>query len=377
MLMNTPGPTPQHVAMGVRVGMHPEVLSRLDPDGLDNLEAYVSNSADSTIDSFRFDTIRWVAWAETNDVDPLSPHARQVRDYAKDVEPGLKPASVKRMVSNVGVLTSKIAGNANHTRSMLVTSEMKRQRRKKGSAHKQAAPIRQKGDLINLDEPARAFSIERMLLSLEPDKSLWAARAKLLLSLGGDTGRRGGEYRAAKMSDLRPMDSTGGAGVFFVPQSKTDQSGLGMMKFASARTMRYFDEYRAVLKASGGDVRPNAPLFAPVDRWGVPRCSRGKVGSMLTTKGLIEIIRQVVRRVLPVILRESNEIIDVEEAARGVSGHSFRVGMAQDLVTSGESMVAICTEGNWQTPSMPVLYTRNIAAHLGAAARLAKRLGYG
>ena len=40
-------------------------------------------------------------------------------------------------------------------------------------------------------------------------------------------------------------------------------------------------------------------------------------------------------------------------------------------------MVAICTEGNWQTPSMPVLYTRNIAAHLGAAARLAKRLGYG
>lgn len=377
MLMTPPGPTPQQLAMGMRVGLHPEMLSRLNYDGLDNLEAYLSNSADSTITSFRFDTIRWVAWAETNDVDPLSPHAREVRDYAKEVEPGLKPASVKRMISNVGVLTSKIAGNANHTRSMLVTSEMKRQRRKKGSAHKQAAPIRQKGELINLDDPARAFSIERMLLVLEQDDSLWAARSKLLLSLGGDTGRRGGEYRSAKMSDLRPMENTGGGGVFFVPQSKTDQSGLGMMKFASARTMRYFTEYRTALKLAGGDIRPNAPLFAPIDRWGVSRCSRGEAGSALTTKGLIEIIRQIVRRVLPIILRNSNEMIDVEETARGVSGHSFRVGMAQDLVTSGESMVAICTEGGWQTPSMPVLYTRNIAAHLGAAARLAKRLGYG
>jgi hypothetical protein len=375
MLMTPPGPNSQQLAMGMRVGLHPEMLSRLNYDGLDNLEAYLSNSADSTITSFRFDTIRWVAWAETNDVDPLSPHARQVRDYAKEVEPGLKPASVKRMISNVGVLTSKIGGNANHTRSMLVTSEMKRQRRKKGSAHKQAAPIRQKGELINLDDPARAFSIERMLLVLEQDNSLWAARSRLLLSLG--TGRRGGEYRSAKMSDLRPMENTGGGGVFFVPQSKTDQSGLGMMKFASARTMRYFTEYRTALKLAGGDIRPNAPLFAPIDRWGVSRCSRGEAGSALTTKGLIEIIRQIVRRVLPIILRNSNEMIDVEETARGVSGHSFRVGMAQDLVTSGESMVAICTEGGWQTPSMPVLYTRNIAAHLGAAARLAKRLGYG
>jgi hypothetical protein len=377
MLMKTPTPTSHQLAMGLQAGISPELLIRLDDNGFDNLEAYLSNSADSTIASFRFDTIRWIAWAETNDVDALAPHARNVRDYAKEVEPNLKPASVKRMVSNVGVLTSKIAGNANHTRSMLVTSEMKRQRRKKGSAHKQAAPIRQKGELIDLDAPATAFSIERMLLVLEPDKSLWAARAKLLLSIGGDTGRRGGEYRASKMSDLRPMDNTGGGGVFFVPQSKTDQSGTGMMKFASARTMRYFDEYRAALKAGGGDIRPNAPLFAPVDRWGVSRCSRAKPGSTLTTKGLIEILRNIVRRVLPIVLRHSNETMDVEETARGVSGHSFRVGMAQDLVTSGESMVAICTEGGWETPAMPVLYTRNIAAHLGAAARLAKRLGYG
>lgn len=378
MLTRIPEPTADHLARGLLVGLSPEVVSRLDEDGLDNLEAYISNSADSTVVSFRFDTIRWVAWAETNDVDPLAPHARQVRDYAKDVEPGLKPASVKRMISNVGVLTSKVAGNANHTRSMLVTAEMARQRRKKGSAHKQAMPLRQKGDVINMDALPQAFSIERMLQVLEPDKGLWASRAKLLLSLGGDTGRRGGEYRAAKMGDLRPMNDGTGGGVFLVPQSKTDQGGVGMVKFASARTIRYFIEYKAVLKSSGGDTSPRAPLFVPVDRWGVSRCSRADSGATLTTKGLIEIMRNVVRRSLTMMACNSNEPIDdIEEIARGVSGHSFRVGLAMDLVTAGESIVAICVEGGWQTPAMPVLYTRFISARTGAAARLAARLGYG
>lgn len=254
---------------------------------------------------------------------------------------------------------------------------MKRQRRKKGSAHKQATPIRQKGDVLDIDGPARAFSIERMLRAIEHDKSLWAARAKLLLSLGGDTGRRGGEYRAAKMGDLRPMNDGTGGGVFFVPQSKTDQSGLGMVKFASARTIRYYEEYRATLKACGGDVSPNAPLFVPVDRWSVSRCSRADPGAILTTKGLIEILRNIVRRTLKIIVATTGDRIDIEETARGVSGHSFRVGLAMDLVTAGESIVAICVEGGWQTPSMPVLYTRYISARMGAAARLAARLGYG
>jgi len=318
-----------------------------------------------------------VAWAETNDVDPLAPHARDVRDYAKDVEPGLKPASVKRMISNVGVLTGKIAGNANHTSSMLVAAEMKRQRRKKGAGHRQALALRQKGDVMDMDALAQPFSIERMIRVLEPDKSLWGARAKLLLSLGGDTGRRGGEYRAAKMADLVPLTDGSGEGVFIVPRSKTDQDGVGIVKFASKRTVRFYHEYRAALKAAGGDTRAGAPLFVPVDRWAISRCSRGAVGDTLTTKGLIEILRNIVRKTLRMIADGSNEAIeDIETIARGVSGHSFRVGLPMDLVTVGESIVAICVEGGWATPAMPVYYTRFISARTGAAARLAARLGY-
>lgn len=378
MLMKTPEPVTQLYLLAQQSALPIEIVEQLGDDGRDNLEAYIANSADSTVATFRFDMVRWVAWAETNDVDMLAPRARDVRDYAKEVERGLKPASVKRMVSNVGVLTGKIAGNTNQTTSILVTAELKRQRREKGGGHKQAHPIRQKGDVLNIDDPAKSFSIENMIRVLEPDKSLWAARAKLLLSLGGDTGRRGGEYRLARMQDLMMMKEADGGGVFVVPRSKTDQDGVGMVKFASKRTMRFRDEYRAALKECGGDVSANAFLFAPVDRWSHPTTSRGGDGAPLTTGGLIKILRQIVRRTLPAIAAETGEEIDdLEEIIRGVSGHSFRVGLAMDLVTAGESMVAICVEGGWATPAMPVLYTRFISAGKGAAARMAARLGYG
>jgi integrase len=378
MLMKTTDPIARLHAQGLQLGLFPEVLDRLTEDGRDNLEAYLSNSADSTIATFRFDTLRWVAWAETNDVDPLGPRARQVRDYAKEVEPGLKPASVKRMISNVGTLTATIAGNTSHTSSMLVRAEMKRQRRQKGSGHKQALAIRQKGDVLKLDEhPALPFSIECMLRVLEPKRTLFAARAKLLLSLGGDTGRRGGEYRDARMRDLVPIGDGSEGGVFNIPRSKTDQDGMGMIKFASKRTMKFFAEYRAMLKERGGSILPDALLFVTVDRWDWPFSSRGVSGRPLTTGGLIKILRNVVRQTLTGLIDERPDLAeDVELIVRGVSGHSFRVGLAIDLVSAGESIAAICVEGGWETPAMPVYYTRMISARTGAAARLAARLGY-
>lgn len=378
MLMKTADPIANLYAQGLQLGLFPELLDRLTEDGRDNVEAYLSISADSTIATFRFDTMRWVAWAETNDIDPLAPRAREVRDYAKEVEPSLKPASVKRMISNVGTLTGTIAGNGNHTSSMLVRAELKRQRRKKGSGHKQALAIRQKGDVMNLDDDAaQPFSIECMLSVLEPRKTLWSARAKLLLSLGGDTGRRGGEYRDARLRDLVPILDGSDGGLFMITRSKTDQDGVGMVKFTSKRTMRYYAEYLALLKVRGGNLSPDAPLFVTVDRWDKVFSSRGTPDCSLTTGGLIKILRNLVRQCLTELAGEDPELLaDIPNIVRAVSGHSFRVGLPADLVTAGESIVAICNAGGWQTPAMPVYYTRNLAARSGAAARLANRLGY-
>ena len=53
----------------------------------------------------------------------------------------------------------------------------------------------------------------------------------------------------------------------------------------------------------------------------------------------------------------------------GFTGHSARVGMAQDLVRSGAELPALMTAGRWQSPKMPARYIRAEQAGRGAIAR--------
>ncbi len=50
------------------------------------------------------------------------------------------------------------------------------------------------------------------------------------------------------------------------------------------------------------------------------------------------------------------------------SGHSPRVGMAQDLAAAGAELPALMTAGRWASPSMPARYTRGQEAGRGAVA---------
>ena len=53
----------------------------------------------------------------------------------------------------------------------------------------------------------------------------------------------------------------------------------------------------------------------------------------------------------------------------GYTGHSGRVGMAQDLVAAGTELTDLQNAGRWQSPSMPVRYSRGQKARGPAAAR--------
>ena len=53
----------------------------------------------------------------------------------------------------------------------------------------------------------------------------------------------------------------------------------------------------------------------------------------------------------------------------GFSGHSPRVGMAQDLAAHGAGLVAIMNAGRWKSERMPAYYSRGQGAAQGAVAR--------
>ncbi len=59
--------------------------------------------------------------------------------------------------------------------------------------------------------------------------------------------------------------------------------------------------------------------------------------------------------------------------ADDISGHSTRVGAAQDLAAAGFGLPEILIAGGWRSPTMVGRYTEHLAARSGAMAKLAER----
>ena len=148
--------------------------------------------------------------------------------------------------------------------------------------------------------------------------------------------RGGGPRQAAALrwGDLAGADD--GAGVITVRRSKTDPDGAGEVLWISPQTMRDIAAWRELLGAFGVDVGATAPLIG---------LSAASFARRLAAAG------------------------EAAGLPHRLSGHSGRVGMAQDLVAHGLDLAATMQAGRWSTPNEVARYTRHLAAERGAVAR--------
>ena len=149
-----------------------------------------------------------------------------------------------------------------------------------------------------------------------------------LISLMRDGMLRRSEAASLTWGDL--IEEGDGTGRLTVVRSKTDQEGEGVVLFVSAPTMEALKAMRPV------DANTDDSLFGLSDE----QIAR-RVSSAAAAAGLGE----------------------------GFTGHSARVGMAQDLARAGTELPALMTAGRWQSPTMPARYTRAEQAGRGAIAR--------
>ena len=144
---------------------------------------------------------------------------------------------------------------------------------------------------------------------------------------------RDGLLRRSEASDLLWSDverMADGTGRLTVRRSKTDQVSEGKVLYLSASSM-------ADLEA----IRPD-----------------GQDHGHLTIFGLSS--SQIGRRIA--------RSCEIAGFAGAYSGHSPRVGMAQDLAAHGAELPALMEAGRWDSPTMPARYTRSQAAERGAVA---------
>lgn len=133
-----------------------------------------------------------------------------------------------------------------------------------------------------------------------------------------------------------------GSGRLTLHRSKTDQEGKGASLFLTARTVVAIQQ---LLKVAGYMVGPLFRRMLKGDRMSDAR---------LTVDGARLAIKAAAEKV----------------GIKGVSGHSLRIGTAQELAQRGASLVELQNAGRWTDSQMPAHYTREQAASKGAVARL-------
>ena len=162
------------------------------------------------------------------------------------------------------------------------------------------------------------------------------------LRLGSDALLRVSELAAVQVADLEA--ETDGSGRLTVRRSKTDQDGRGAVLYIGAPTMKAVRAWQAAAGVAEG------PLFRRV--WG-----------RSNTVGADAIDASTARRVI----KTRAEAAGIDGR---VSGHSLRVGSAQDLASAGAELTELMNAGRWQSPAMPAHYARGQLAGRGAVARL-------
>ena len=140
--------------------------------------------------------------------------------------------------------------------------------------------------------------------------------------------------RISEAAELRWGDidfSPDGCGLLLVRRSKTDQAGEGRVKILPPRAV--------------ADLREIMGPVKPPDEQRVLGLSVSALG------------------------RRIRRICEDSDLGSGFSGHSCRVGMAQDLSAFGSEMSELMGSGGWKSAEMVYHYTRNQEAYRSAVAK--------
>ena len=182
--------------------------------------------------------------------------------------------------------------------------------------------------------------VNRMVQNAVGSNTLAGLRDAALFRIMSDALLRIGEAVAINCEDI--ATEFDGSGRLELHRSKTDQEGKGASLFLTNRTVELIQQ---LLKVAGYVVGPLFRRMMKGDRMSDAR---------LTVDGARLAIKAAAERL----------------GIKGVSGHSLRIGTAQELAQRGASLVELQNAGRWADSQMPAHYTRNQAAGRGAVARL-------
>lgn len=363
------------------------------------LAAYQAASSPHSIRALKSDLEAFDLWCRRTNRIALPATPETVADYLDArAGQGAKPASLGRYKASIAKI-HQLLDLKDPTSASLVKLRLAAIRRRLGTAQRQARPLRFKGPVRNVERDApRGLNVRALLESCADD--LPGLRDRALLSAGYDTGLRASELVAIDVAHIiEAIDPD--ARLLSIPRSKGDPEGEGATAYLSPRTVRAISAW---LESAGIE---KGPVFRRVNvrRYKAKAAVRGRPIASISSREAWDLRKTLPKRAVPARVEydvgegalhpasvgpiyrsmisrafERGALADLtaDDLARllkGVSAHSTRVGLNQDLFASGEDLAGIMDALRWKSPRMPLAYNRNLAAEQGAAGRLMAKLG--
>lgn len=236
---------------------------------------------------------------------------------------GRTSASIRRVMAGVATI-HKLNRFEDPTKDPDVLLEMRRMHRKLGRYSKQALGIT--SDIL-----------EKMIEASEAGNR--GSRDRALLLLAYDSLCRRSELVDLHIEDIQITLKNGKEHMsILIRKSKTDQFAVGKRIFVSERTKVAINKWLERLRNPKSGI-----LFRGVNR-------AQRIVDPLKPGQINRIYKRLAR-----LAELDKEIINQ------ISGHSLRVGHAQDMVNAGESLPLIMSKGRWSKTDTVMRYVDNIS----------------
>jgi len=275
--------------------------------------------SEKTLKGYGCDLEQFRRWCSAHDREWLPASPAAIAAFVDDQTKAMSIATIKRRVEAIKFAhrMSDLPSPAGHSEVQLAVRRASRALRRR---------------------PNQALGLTSELLGkmiAACPENLSGLRDAALLSIGYDTLCRSCELAAMRVEHLAKDLST-----ICVPRSKADPFGDGRVAYLSPATIKRLTTW---LEASG--LR-EGPLFQGLH-------TAKLSGRALNTSSIRRLIKVAAERA------------ELEEAVvKGLSGHSMRVGAAQDMMVAGIDATGIMQAGGWRTFHVLARYVENASAEL-------------
>ncbi len=274
--------------------------------------------APATIRAYKSNFERFIEFCQNESLLAIPANQETVASYIKTLSNGkLKSASIRIAVASISAV-HRLNEYPDPVNFPNVKIELRKMHRKLGRGSKQAMGI-------NLE------TLDKMLKYT--DRSLTGLRDRAILLTAYD-----GLCRRSEVVDLRVEDISRGRDNLIkikLRRSKTDQDGIGRWINLKIETQLAIIDWLNISGIKTGK------LFRGINKG-------GHISDGLDASQINRIYKKLASR-----CEMKYEII------KKISGHSLRVGAAQDLLLSGASLPLIMTKGRWSKADTMMRYIEN------------------